>query len=1219
MNVQVKHNGTSITGFVIEYERVHKICTGIGQLDIEVVDTINRTFKPWDEIDIWENGDFKVRYYVSSVEHNIPRGSIQLSCQDNSKRIVDYFIPDSYTIDYPSYNKYWIDKFLTEAGVDIIWNTSSPGTLLSNYTALGLTTVYEQVISLLQMSGWYMYFDGDGKAVIGSMNIDFAEDFGSVGKTDILNILVTSNDKMLRNKALVFGAYDGYTGTNAKAAVTVHTPWNYDHNDLRTVVISNSNIKDSGTAYSMANQIVKEFARITVEKHITLWGARNYNLGTALRVTSNVWKGRGLITTFGTSMSKQGLVTNVVLDERCPRLFGFFDFGDYVYVAFYGDGVWRKHIKYDPTWYNFSTGLTDLAITDMHINNGVFGAVGASGGAFYAIDSLPWHTLTVSGFASSESDVIDMAVVGSGDYPEKFYSGVMARAVTVDKYGNTVKIAYDTSSGVNYGDYFLEHGIISSGVSVASGGGGDWRSWIVEYDVLAGDVYGTPYPVSLSGKFGYLVNDLDNSGTNDYVSVVTSGVVQSTALGYNFGRYVAYNPNLLSNIPNDTRSVVAYNLFDDFDDITQSVGASVGNAGTMGVFNDESTGEKEIVYALGTTLVRKRIVKTTSLSTSTTTSPSHSYGTPTAISKLGTNLYALLYGKSLTKGTGELWRGGIQYATWDTVTNTISALTTLSDQIVFMHDTTTTSTSYERTAFGVGTFSGKLVLFAYQMVRSDTSTFFGADNIYNYMKMQSVTCDTNTLATTLSAVAQIDFPTTERGSYDGLRCTIEYLSSSNSDVTSLYQSGDSVCWSIMLRETMSTGLYYTEVYMRSWLIYTNDMVTYASVMIEEALNGDKTGTLLGSGSIAYGSAQTTSTRHHRYIRNNTAQMAYVFNGLSVTILTGVTSLPFNWQLSNIWPMFGAFSNRYIAYLSTTDTWYWCNPVTLAVEDVITFPANYDPIKPFSTSSTYSEVYYWQCTNTDTGKIEILRYSSTGYMGTSIKPYSHPSAAGIRGIIAGNFFVSRTTSPSIGLTWLYVDNPNPDISTRIYQVLQRDGTEFKLIQQEIYPIRLDISGNNPVVTVGSGESTFQSNYVYETELVTVQAVPSGVTVASGGNQVNDYRYTYLQPTIGMMSSGGGITSTILYVSRSGIFAADAMSFSGGFTQMFSIPSGEALRIETSNYGIDGQYIFVSASGVMTASGQGQTFYQQDPASFIFYEHATNYPQTRATIIRLDDAM
>src|SRR5690349_5838521 len=339
MDILVKHNGTNISTHVLSYEREHKICTGIGILTLEVERTINRTFDPWDSVDIWENGSFQVRYYITSVDDSVPEGKLKIDCQDLSKKLVDFFIPTSYNIDYPSYTRYWIQLFMDMAGITYQFNTASSGNLLSNNTQLGLKPAYEEIQTLLQLSGWYMFFDGNGKAVIGPLQTDLADTTRKVGKTDITTISRVSNDQMLRNRALVLGAFDPYTLTYASADITIHTRWNYDNRDVRAMVVANSNIPNKSSAYSIANMLLKEFSRITVEKHLTVTGARNFNLGDACQVTSTVWRGKGLITTFGVRMGKDGLVTDLVLDERCPRLFGFFNFGDYVYVGTFGDGV----------------------------------------------------------------------------------------------------------------------------------------------------------------------------------------------------------------------------------------------------------------------------------------------------------------------------------------------------------------------------------------------------------------------------------------------------------------------------------------------------------------------------------------------------------------------------------------------------------------------------------------------------------------------------------------------------------------------------------------------------------------------------------------------------------------------------------------------------------------------------------------------------------------
>lgn len=1222
----VKHNGTTITGFVERYEREHKICTGIGTLNIEIVDTIGREFKPWDTIDIYENSSFQVRYYITSVEDNAPRGTYVLDCQDISKRLVDYFIPDSYTIDYPSYTRYWIELFLNEAGVEAEFTTSSPGNLLSNYTQLGLVTVYEQVTTLLQMSGWYMYFDGNEKAIIGTLDTDLAESGGSLGRTDILEILVTSNDKMLRNKAIVLGAYDVYAGSYASAIVERHTPWNYDTRDKRTVVISNSNIPDSATAYGMANQIIKEFARITVEKHITSWGARSFNLGEMISVSSNIWRGTGMVTTFGTSLSKDGLITRVILDERCPRLFGFFDFGDYVYVATYGEGVWRKHIKFDPTWYDFSTGFTDLRITDMHINNGVFGAVGASGQAYYAIDGLPWHEILQSGFVSSLEDHLEDPTA-SGE--EKFFSGVMARAVIVDKMGNTVKMAYDNASGLNYGDYFLDYafstvsGVIGSGIASSGGGNnfGGKRSWIVDYDVVGGNTAGIVYPISLDGEYAYTVIDLENDGKNDFVSVATSGQIIPTVVSANFG----YNIDQPAEAVHDPHNYVAYNLYSDFSGEDESIdGAFTTALGAVhSIYNNESNGDREIIWLsvlAGTRTLRRVIVNIDGITLSTTTLISPSLTWPSIADdlcfvRITPDIYRLYIVVTQTPGLGEADRKQLAYFDWDTSDNTVSAYTLFGDVLITDDESTHTSSLYERTNISSIVVNGIIYVVSQRLLSADIGSFSGTNNQMNSIGLKVLTCAAGTTTTTVSPVFGAAFQTREGTGTGSTRWRTEAIHESYpSAFGKLYQVGEKAGWHMYLKERGETGAFGTPVESRTWFVGSRDLGSYDFDATVLETSTDWEGTLLdGTTTTSIETTQLTKDYIAGYIYDSTKGYAYAYNGLSVTILPSVPTKPFSWVGDNIRPIFGTFDYFYIAFDPDTSQWYQCNPGSWTASSLIEFPANYNPVKPFSTTGYFSIVYYWQCYNVDLGKTEILRYSTTGYMGSSIKPFSSPSFSCDKGQIHGNFFLDYDGTDTT-VRWLYLDNPPTPIQTTIYQVLRRDEEEFQLIDEEITPIRLDISNYSPLVTVRSGEQTFRSYFVGELELTEVMAVPSGAQLTASGRKVNDYRYTYLEPFLGgSFSSGLPISATILYVAESGVFAGDAYTYSGGFALMQSVPSGEPTRIETSNFGVGGQYIFI------TASGFTQTFYQQDPGSFSYVEYAEGLPQSRATIIRLDDRM
>lgn len=1136
MSAQVRHNGTNITGAVVSYERTHNICTSVGILTVEIVGNIGRTFDPWDSIDIYENGDFKVRYYISSVNHTNPKGIITLQCQDISKKLVDYFIPDTYTIETPTYTRPWIEQFLDEVGLEYEFTTASQGVLMSNFTQLGLVSAYEQLLTLLQMSGWYMYFDGTEKAIIGSLSIDFADDIGSVGKTDILEIKKISDDRMLRNRALVIGAYDPFRGTQAAADISVHTPWNYDHRDIRTVVISNSNIPDNESAYGMANMLVKEFARITVEKHITVHGFRDFNLGTALRVTSNVWRGRGLVTTFGTSMSKQGFVTNVVLDERCPRLFGFFDFGDYVYVGTYGEGVWRKHIKFDPTWYDFSNGLTNLNITDLHINQGIFGAVAASGEAYYAIDNVPWNQITLSSLWSSSEDQVEVTESGipASGLDMIPFSGLMARATIVDKLNGFLRFGIDNYSGINTGDYFItESGNLTASGITSSGN----RGWVVEYDVLNGNLAGTSYPISLSGNYNFMVLDLDNDGKNDYVSVATigdgiTGDVATQQYNYGYGNghpYPAESKTSWSTLLGSPTST------------TISSSQTFYSFGVVDNVNDH-----EFFYTTSNTFV---IRKYNADSSGQSLISSTTVNLPSGITPLG-NVTPEQTGASILRPTSGVYKfiaqgNGIDY-----------------DRYVVVSITHLGSESYSVSVASVVTdssitISGQNGRYC-SVVKTDNSSFDRL--IYaGLIDILSATYSLNLVYSSGGTASdrrepQVVFNVID-GTLVGSGFQREWNSSSPTSISvyPLYLEGTTMLkGSLITTGNITLTLQSQRVSRTSFVVYSTNLATNYSIYHDGTVVSGAD-MLFAFHPVYHTSFDSTALRVHA----TTKKLQY--STIPITTWNDV-------DLGSDTPVTGPF-----AYLDTVEGLLFIRTEVSGNNYIIGIDWNSKQIVSRFTRFTTSDA---------------------------------PNPSTVFGFNIGNFLAIVHTGLSATISAYIIRNLSPALGEgSSYMVLRREGDQFTLIEEEAYPIRVDISNNAPVLTAGSGDTTFVSNYVYDSELVVIEALSSGMP-----QQVNDYRYTYLE-----VGSGLGVEATILYITASGIFATDALTYSGGFTEMFAVPSGYGTRIETSNYGIDGQYIFI------TTSGEVQTFYQQDPAQFIFTEYGTGFPQSRATIIRLDDSV
>jgi hypothetical protein len=235
-----------------------------------------------------------------------------------------------------------------------------------------------------------MYFNPINVCIIGTLDANPANTKLLTDAT-ITYLKVHKNDDMLRNKAVVWGGTEYPDGDMVHVSKQIITPWNYDEKDLRAVVISNGMIRDYESANTMANRLMQEFPHLTIEKEINIAGTTTFKIGDSINVDSQWWVGVGLVTTHAASFSAgDGFQTNIVLDQRCPRLFGFWkeypipngpgpdDPFDYVYVGTAGAGVWRKEIDKE-TWENFSGGLGNLSILDLFIKDGTFACVTEDG------------------------------------------------------------------------------------------------------------------------------------------------------------------------------------------------------------------------------------------------------------------------------------------------------------------------------------------------------------------------------------------------------------------------------------------------------------------------------------------------------------------------------------------------------------------------------------------------------------------------------------------------------------------------------------------------------------------------------------------------------------------------------------------------------------------------------------------------------------------------
>ena len=412
MDFRVYIKGIEKHEHTLSYQRTQHICSGIGTLDLEFDPDMDMflTINPYDEIILYEDDIKKGTYYIIEYTRSAGTGVYSVKCQDKSKRLQDYFISTQYTVKTRITTRYWIQKFLDEAGIEYNFDLEDEddyGAFVNNDTVFGPSSAFDIITQLLQMSSWYIYFNADGTAIIGKFIKDTDNIDLNIDDSCLINLRTTKNDKMLRNRIVVWGKSDPYNRGWVFADVSKPSPWDYDNNDKRTLVISNSYIENVTAAYSLAGKAIKEFSKITYEKEMAIAGSKDVELGDIVSVESKYFTGAGLATMVGSSVDKnEGLRTQIILDQRCPRIYAYYSFGNPVYIGTTEDGVWKKPLMFH-TWSDYNTGLPfdDRNIVDLAANAGTLVCVTSKGNAYMRTPlTTGWKKITITDYTCFDPD-----------------------------------------------------------------------------------------------------------------------------------------------------------------------------------------------------------------------------------------------------------------------------------------------------------------------------------------------------------------------------------------------------------------------------------------------------------------------------------------------------------------------------------------------------------------------------------------------------------------------------------------------------------------------------------------------------------------------------------------------------------------------------------------------------------------------------------------------
>ena len=165
--IELLHNSTDITNLVLSYTRQQEICSGTGTFDVLLVDS-GRSYTVWDVLELSENGTKKGEYFITETDDDENAGTISINAQDGSKKLTDFFVDEVYEVETSTYTRPLITRYLDLAGVSYSF-TAGDGVPIGAGASFGMGSAYESIVTLLQYSGWYMYFNPVNTCIIGKL------------------------------------------------------------------------------------------------------------------------------------------------------------------------------------------------------------------------------------------------------------------------------------------------------------------------------------------------------------------------------------------------------------------------------------------------------------------------------------------------------------------------------------------------------------------------------------------------------------------------------------------------------------------------------------------------------------------------------------------------------------------------------------------------------------------------------------------------------------------------------------------------------------------------------------------------------------------------------------------------------------------------------------------------------------------------------------------
>jgi hypothetical protein len=335
---RITYNGNDVTSHVLAYHREQSLCDFAGILSIEFTLNCGILFDHYDEIkvkDISSSG-FDAAFYVS--EFTKTKDRYKVSCVDGSKRLMDFFIDRNYDLIElgdvdPTLNQYStrqvLDFFANMAGISVDYNvTNGSGVIVNPNSVYGMTYAGDIILQMLQQSGWYGYFNENFDFLITDISKDSGDSVATIPGSRITNLNIVKNDKMMRNRVVIYGSIDGF-GNQITYDETHLTGFEYDSNDIRTVVASNGYLYSQAEANTLGGRVMAALNKITYEVEVTFVPDYDlysgFSISDVITLQSDFLDFTGIIVNLVVDFNIHGLTITCLLDRQCPRIFGYYN------------------------------------------------------------------------------------------------------------------------------------------------------------------------------------------------------------------------------------------------------------------------------------------------------------------------------------------------------------------------------------------------------------------------------------------------------------------------------------------------------------------------------------------------------------------------------------------------------------------------------------------------------------------------------------------------------------------------------------------------------------------------------------------------------------------------------------------------------------------------------------------------------------------------------